>query len=219
MEESEDLMKKGEEFIDKKDDEQAIMCFRKLVERYPNNFRVWYMMGRSYINLEDYDEGIICLEKACSIDPNHLNACLELGDVYRKIKEPHKAIRQINKAVIIKDKDEHDWFKIGCAYNDLNQYGEAVGCLKKAVEINPKMKKAWYNLGIIHGDYLGDPVWAIQYYEKLLAIDNSRSLLNAYALLKLHKEYNSVGDTKKANEFLFKGDSMLNALLMKRMQI
>ncbi|NHI93061.1 MAG: tetratricopeptide repeat protein [Candidatus Lokiarchaeota archaeon] len=217
MKESENLIEKGKEFSDKKDEEQAIFCFKQLIEKNPKNFEAWLLKGKSHFKLEEYEEALACFERAVKLNPKNIDACLDLGKSYRKTGNPFKELEQINKAIQMDSNDSNDWCRIGHAYTNLDQYENAITCLKKALEINPKNIRVMYSLAIIYGDYLGDPKWAIHYYEKLVDVDKSRSMIKAYAYLKLHKEYNKIGDTKKANEYLFKGDGILSKFLTKKL--
>ena len=211
------LLMRGKKLSDKKEDEQAISCFKQLLEKKPNCFEAFLLMGKSFYKLEKYDEALDSFEKALNLKPNNIDVCLELGRAFKKMGNPFKEIEQINKAIEIGSENTDDWCEIGYAYTDLDQYEKAIMCLKKALDIDPTNLRALYSLSIIYGDYLGDSKWAIHYFEKLIQIDPSRSMIKAYAYLKLHKEYNKIGDEKKANECLFKGDGILSKFLTKKL--
>ncbi|MFA6596090.1 MAG: tetratricopeptide repeat protein [Ignavibacteriaceae bacterium] len=77
----------------------AIVLYKKYLEKFPKNADVLVDMGVCYFDLQKYDEAIPLMEKAIKIDPKHQIAHMNLGIVNLAKGNIEKSKEWLQKAV------------------------------------------------------------------------------------------------------------------------
>ena len=78
---------------------EAIILYKKYLEKFPKNADVLVDMGVCYFDLQKYDEAISLMEKAVQIDPKHQIAQMNLGIVNLAKGNIEKSKEWLKKAV------------------------------------------------------------------------------------------------------------------------
>lgn len=166
-----ELIEKGEEFLNKEKYEKAEKIFNNAIEEYPdspNIKKAWYGLGTAVYKLsqkrsgqeklDQEKEAISYYNKALILDPNYIGPLKGIAWVYREMDKPdnNKAIECYDKILKIC----YDRIKIKTSpvtltvltktlikkaqvlYITQKKYAEALECCDKALELVPDYNKA-----------------------------------------------------------------------------
>jgi tetratricopeptide (TPR) repeat protein len=101
MSELEDTMDDGHGAIAIGELDEAVNCFRRVVEAYPDSFDGWHALGMALYKLDRYEEAIAAGKRAAEIDPNNQFAWSSLSLAYNANKQKEEAEAAGAKARII----------------------------------------------------------------------------------------------------------------------
>jgi tetratricopeptide (TPR) repeat protein len=142
--ESVKLANQGNQSINRKQYDEAIVQLKKAVEQYRDNHLAWYGLGISYINRKQWAEATEALGNAVRIVDDQPMYHMWLG------------IAQMMKAISVAREDlaRREGKKAEEVEPDLGSinFESSVQHLQQAVKLNPGMWRAHYNLGQIFRD-------------------------------------------------------------------
>lgn len=129
-------------------DEKAITYYNAALDVEPNSYEVLRNKGLFYIKMEEYQKSRDEFEKILAFDPNNEECYFNIGNTY--VASYRDDLDQYSKDTIIDN---------------------AILNFEKAAAINPEYIDALYNLGWMY-QFRGDKKKAIEYYQKVLEIDD-----------------------------------------------
>ena len=169
------LLRIEDHFIENGRYEEAIAHLERLLNKYPANAEIvfllgaaYHLLGVSYQEVNKHGLAIECFTKANEIDPK-ING-LELRLMYsatRMIKD--EGLDKLNQYNI----NENTLYKIRSKYYyDSELYKQAIAELKKLIVVNPT---PWPTYMFIAKNYqkIGDAENAISFYDKALSLDSN----------------------------------------------
>jgi tetratricopeptide (TPR) repeat protein len=175
----------GNQLIEQKKLEQAIVAYEKVKALRPEDAQVNYILGRTYRGISSYNRAITCLETSIEVDPSFAPAHYELGLAYRS---------RADKLYDEKDEFKHE-----------EEYDKAIEQMKLAIKLQPNFEDAIASLG---GTYMRakDYRHALIYYKRVLEVksDSSYALGNV-ATLAWHE-----GDISTALEAFKRTEEVAN---------
>ena len=83
----------GQLYIWKKDYNNAIQCFEKVVQNYPNNFEAHYALGSLYLNANKEFKALEALQKAVELCPHEVQPKVLLAQLIQK-DDHQKALKR-----------------------------------------------------------------------------------------------------------------------------
>jgi len=101
MDNLEEWMDEGHGAIAIGDLDDAVTCFNKVVNEYPDSFDGWHALAMALYKLDRYEESITAGLKAAEIDPNNQFAWSSLSLAYNANKQKELAEAAGAKARII----------------------------------------------------------------------------------------------------------------------
>jgi tetratricopeptide (TPR) repeat protein len=166
----ESLYSLGTIYNETKEFKQAIHCFNKILDKYPNDVQTNYVIGISYRNTGDNDLAILHYNKALQNDPDYTKALIHRAQVYLKQYRIQEAIIDCNTVIKKKKNDAIAYETMGLAYAIIDNYEKAHFMFNKALEINPnnietrktitkleqKGTSYFHNLNFIDGDIISE---------------------------------------------------------------
>ncbi len=164
------LLKRGEEYLDRGEDQLAYEQFQKAVELEPSSFNLWYFSGLALYRLERYEEALDSLNQSLQFNQDYIPALSRRGLVYQSLKQPEAAKADFEQAISIQPQDPEDWRNRGIALLNLERYEQALASYDKALEFQPDDHKAWVNRGIVLCDNLG------RYEQAIFSFDKAREI-------------------------------------------
>ena len=81
--------------------DEAVACFKRVVEAYPDSFDGWHALGMALYKLDRYEEAIAAGKRAAEIDPNNQFVWSSLSLAYNANKQKEEAEAAGAKARII----------------------------------------------------------------------------------------------------------------------
>jgi tetratricopeptide (TPR) repeat protein len=150
--------------------DDAIKCFEKVIEKFPENIEGHYNLGLSYLRKGDVNQAIASFEKAAELNPEAMPIFLALGEAYFNKGENEKALENYQQAIKIDPENPKAHYNLAMVYYKLNQTEEALLEFDNCIELAPENSTARYQAGLAsikHGDFER----AIAYFESFLKLE------------------------------------------------
>ncbi len=182
-------------FLKKKNLNKAEKLYKKILEKFPNNFDANYFMASIKAQNNNFNDAKNYMETALSINPNLPELNNNLGLIYLNLNDVEKSINYFEKAINLKKDYIFAYTNLGMAYVNLKQVAKAKESYLKAIEIDPNNLLANYNFANLL-KRLGDHENSEFYYKK--AIDIDPNYLPSYNnVMDLYDKSNQNNELKK----------------------
>ena len=79
--------------------ERAAVCFKRIIELDPNNYRAYYNLGITYYNLGCMDLALKMCENALKLKPNYKHCYYNIGLIYEAKNDLIKALEYYDRAL------------------------------------------------------------------------------------------------------------------------
>lgn len=157
----------GTRYIDKKMYKDALGCFQKAIEFYPENQNLYYRVGvcaafmaKNSLDFEDdgleeryYKMAVKAYKRAIEIDANYSKAIYALAVLYVfELDMPEEAVPLLEKAIDGKMKPLEELFLLGRAYFMIGENEKAITTFQRIIDISgneAQRKQAKENIDII----------------------------------------------------------------------
>ena len=157
----------GARYLDKKMYKNALECFQKAIEFYPENQNLYYKVGvcaafmaKSSLNFEEdgqedryYKLAVKAYKRAIELDPDYEKAMYALSVLYVfELNTPSEAIPLLERAIDGKMKPLDELFLLGRAYFMVGENEKAIASFQRIVDISgneAQRKQAKENIDII----------------------------------------------------------------------
>jgi tetratricopeptide (TPR) repeat protein len=96
------LLKESEKFI------EAFDVLYPLVEKYPDEFVIFFLLGSVLYQCEDYKNALGYLEKAVSLNPEHKLSSMALIHTLIDLSRWHTAFNEIRRFLLEKNVNQKD---------------------------------------------------------------------------------------------------------------
>lgn len=169
LDEDKDLAEGVNSFNEGKYDE-AIASFKKVIEKFPENYEGYYNLGLAYLEKQEINQAIPALEKATEINPESLPAYFALGEGYFAKGDSEKATQNFSKAIELGPDNPMAYYNLGIIYYKLDKMEEALSAFNKTIELNPELSSAYYQAAL-SSVKMGDFKRAIKYFEDFLKVE------------------------------------------------
>ena len=91
----------GQNFIKQKKFPLALKLLKNLLILKPNNYDIYFFLGRAYSELHDYSNGIKFYNKYLEINKNSINCLLNLAILYLNIGDKKNSEKYFKKIIKI----------------------------------------------------------------------------------------------------------------------
>lgn len=147
---AEEVVKKGEEYGKEGNYKEAISCFTKAIELYPNYAFAYFNRGITYGDEGDLERSISDYTQAIELNPKYAVAYSNRGLVYLREGNLDQAISDFSKAIEIKPDLVLAYVNRGGAYDQKGNSEQAILDYNKAIELNPNYAEAYYNRAVTY---------------------------------------------------------------------
>jgi tetratricopeptide (TPR) repeat protein len=134
--------------------DEATAQYRKILEKYPNQPRIHYQIGRSILSKplspSTAEEAKEEFETELKINPTSALAEFMLGDLARTAQNSKEAIEHYSRATQFDSAFAPAYLGLGIALNAAGRYSEAINALGKYVEMEPSNPAGHYQLAIAY---------------------------------------------------------------------
>ncbi len=191
----------GIRYIQRKEFNEAIKIYEKILAEHPNNFDANLNLGTIFAQSNNLKKATELWAKAIKINPKIPDAHNNLASIYMRLGEYDKASKHIKEAIRINP-------KFSLAYNNLGMLKTNTGFLEegksnflKAIELDPKNIMAFYNLANLY-QKLNDIENSENFYIK--AIEINPMFFEAYN--NLMNMYERIGENTKLKDIINKSE-------------
>ncbi|HHY91003.1 MAG TPA: tetratricopeptide repeat protein, partial [Clostridiales bacterium] len=119
----------------------GIEKLQPLLEKYPDRWNLFFLVGLGYRKLGEIQQAIAYFEKALASRPTQAEVLNELGLTYILCNEFEKAEKHLRKASRIKENDPEILCNLGIAYMGQKKKELAKEVLQKALQIEPENER------------------------------------------------------------------------------
>ena len=191
----------GIRYIQRKEFNEAIKIYEKILTEHPNNFDANLNLGTIFAQSNNLKKATELWAKAIKINPKIPDAHNNLASIYMRLGEYDKASKHIKEAIRINP-------KFSLAYNNLGMLKTNTGFLEegksnflKAIELDPKNIMAFYNLANLY-QKLNDIENSENFYIKAIGINPM--FFEAYN--NLMNMYERIGENTKLKDIINKSE-------------
>ncbi len=174
----------------------------ELLKYFPNQPKLFNIIGTTYLSLRLYDEALKFYKKSYELDPNNIEVLNNIGILYRDINQIENSLKYFNKAISLNDKIASTFNNLGTLYAIARNLDDAEKNFKKSIKLDSNFLDAYLNIGSLYFDnYDFDP--ALYYLKKIIKKDASYAFMNI-VYQKMGIIFKEKGDTKKGIDYLKK---------------
>jgi tetratricopeptide (TPR) repeat protein len=195
---TEEFIKKGIEYHDKGDYENAITTYKNALKLDPKSTLINYEISLSFFQKGDYKEAINYSDNVLKQKKNHmLQAYLTKGSALDMLGKTKKSIKLFEKALKTVEKHFLLYYNLGLNYYKINNLEKAEENFVKAIEQNANHASSHLLLANIH-NRRGNTIQTLLATHYFLFLEpNSNRSKEAYQLLQKNFGGNVSKDTTK----------------------
>ena len=160
----------GNALVELNDLDRATAVFSSALAAMPDHAGLNYAMGNLLQSQSNADEAADYLRIAVELDPSAAHHWLALGLNLYLQGNRREAINKVGHATELEPSYADAHFRLGSIYYELKDYEEAMLSFLQCVQFDPKNAAAHLNLAVLL-KHFDEPVNAIEYYEKAMALD------------------------------------------------
>ena len=120
---------------------------KSIIQKYPNSFIIWNILGLSAYEIRKFDYAISSFEKAISLNPKYSHAYNNLGILLRSQDKLDSAIEAYKKAIFNQPDNALFYNNLGAVLSEQGKNNEAIEACKKAILLKSDYAEAYNNLG------------------------------------------------------------------------
>src|SRR5262249_53255469 len=118
--------------------DEAIACYKKVIERDPKGARTLHNLGHVLEERKKLDEAASYFRKALEVDPQYGEAYADLGNILSAQHRPDEAATYFRKAIELDPKSRGAataYHRIAQSFEREGKWKEAIEYLQKAVDV------------------------------------------------------------------------------------
>ncbi|MHA1462343.1 MAG: tetratricopeptide repeat protein [Candidatus Heimdallarchaeota archaeon] len=128
----------AQSFIYQGKKDEALQCFDKILEKYPEEIPAIYGKGMTYFEFDELEQAIDQFDIALEIDPNEVDSLYAKGAILSSIGKNQEALTLLEKTIELEPKLHIAWLAKGYIFLDEKKYEEAIICFSKVEELGQK---------------------------------------------------------------------------------
>ena len=132
-----DNIEKAQEFLKKKDFDEAEIMLLKNLEITNNNFETFFLLGTISGVKKNFNKAENYLKKAISLNGSHINSIQNLSIILKKLNKKKESIKYLKKIIELDKNNADSLCTIAQIYEEEKNLDEAETFYKKALKVNP----------------------------------------------------------------------------------
>jgi sigma-B regulation protein RsbU (phosphoserine phosphatase) len=146
LDEAIDLIKRARKLINTHKYLDAIDLLEKGLEKYPDNQKILYNLGKNYFRINNYSKTVQIMEKYIQKDKKNKYAYYILGASKFQMLDYNAAIEQFNLALFIDPNMVNALFALGMCYKNTGRYDDAISIFERVLNIDSGHKMALFEI-------------------------------------------------------------------------
>ena len=127
--------------------EQALGCYKKALELFPENDETWFSLGTCLFALGRYVEEVACYDRALKHNPVMQKALINKGSTLHRLGRYLEALETYDKVLKINYRLEKVHNNRGATLHSLGKQNDALAAYGRAIELRHDYYEAWMNKG------------------------------------------------------------------------
>lgn len=148
----EDLCARANAFYELGRYDEALDCFDKILEKYPDNHYALEGKGAMLGMLGRNEEALRLYKKAIDLNSNNVSTWYRIGNLLSDAGDYDAAVKSYNEAVQLALGFEDAWYRLGELLSMQKDHKKAEECFSWILEINPNNVRAKKALSTLTGD-------------------------------------------------------------------
>jgi tetratricopeptide (TPR) repeat protein len=148
-------------YYGKSDDQKALYCFNKAIEKNPNNPSYYYYRSFTLLYLKKYEEALKNFTRAIKDKPDDPALYKGKAEAFLKMHQPDSAVAIYQKAVALKNCPPDVYLKIAQTHQESNQREKALAAYYTAKTKLDKKSQDYlsclYNVGVLEYELNAQP--------------------------------------------------------------
>jgi serine/threonine-protein kinase len=128
--------------------DEAIACFRKVVELDPGSANAHHNLGAALVRSGRPADAVPSYRKAVELAPDNAQGHLDLALALQSVGKNDEAIEGFRKTVELDPTKFIAHFNLGWEHQDKHRWDEAIASYRKAIELDPTYAEAHCNLAM-----------------------------------------------------------------------
>ena len=194
----------GKSYFEQDDLGKGIQFLEAAAKEEPNNAEIPHTLGTAYTNMQNFKQAIPYFQKAISLEPNNARWIYEMALTCYGMNDEANALKYMLEAGEKGYKKDNEYLQnLSMAYINAGKFDEGLETLKQVLAKRPT------DMGLL--DLIAETCYdarkyeeAINYYNKILAIDDKK----AEALYMMGMAYQKKGDESNGRALCDKAIAM-----------
>lgn len=144
-----ELAKKGKEFTEAKDYQEALVVLNKSIKTDSNYAEAYFLRGGVMLKLLDLSAAFVDYQTAETKGYDDIYLFVQKGTVLQLMGKYKESLAEFTKALDKKVDDQQIWYKRAMSYQELNMDYEALDDYTKAIKLNNAFFEALLNRCIL----------------------------------------------------------------------
>lgn len=145
------LYVKGKSFIDKKDFNQALLQFKKIVEIQPDFLSPHYDLAKLYLIMDETDKALEEYNKIAELDPKDASVRLSIGNIYSRQGKNDEAIAEYKQVLTLAPDSPVGYNELAYSYAESEtNLDKGLEYALKAAQLAPKDASILDTLGWVY---------------------------------------------------------------------
>lgn len=143
------LIDEGIAHHQKKEFNEAIFIYKKILSVNPRHFDALKLLGTAYAQTSNFKEALVTIDIAATIFSDDEKLLNNRGNILKELQRPDEALKSYDQAIKIKPDYAEAWFNRGVTLENLKHYDEALVSYEKAIALQSNYAEAIFNLAVM----------------------------------------------------------------------
>ncbi len=175
LKEARSSFRKGIEFYNKKQIDDAIIMFKETLMYDPENALAFYNLGKIYYETGQKDMSLAYYQDALNFNPQDSNSIVAIGLIYFERSEFDSAMDYFNQAIELAPAYGLAYYNRGTLLGQQKYYQQSLDDLNKAAKYSPENSKVFMNRGMAYFFMKNLPA-ACEDWNKAAGMGNSEAI-------------------------------------------
>lgn len=170
------------------------------VQIFPSDASDRYARALGYMDAGDDAQAAVAFRALAADYPDYAGPLVNLGIIESRAGNTADGIALLENAVVICTNCAPAWNQLGILLRRQGQFAEAEKAYQQALNLNPDYALAHYNLGVLYDLYQQQPAFAVQHYERYVALRSDDTALVDKWITDLRRRIGEPAQAAQAEE-------------------
>ena len=115
--------------------DEALNCYERILEKYPDELRALYGKGMTYYQFDELEKALEIFEEVLKRDPNEKDSLYAKGTILNSFGKMDEAIKTLDKVINLEPNFPMAWLAKAYAFIDKGNWELALECFEKVEKL------------------------------------------------------------------------------------